>query len=191
MVVAFRNWYRALTASIAKTQTSHETVFINVTGTKKKKKEAFLYYQLIPKSFHHHLAVSMFELWLQIYFGQSPPDFAHWQVTLCTRPSSVWHGSADPVRGLTVPPNALSEVHSFFHIPAFYLRVSPRKRIVKVHNDPIPWESFLLQRKVGKRWLWNKQGYHLVVQLYSHISEEATPSNNLLLNILILNPSLR
>lgn len=143
----------------------------------------------------------MFEPRLQIYFGLSPSSFAvraDWPYKFplansCLQPPFLCTAQLyRPTPRLTVPLSALSgEINSSFPssfiYQLFYFRFIPCRGIVK----SMRWSHlFSLQMRGEKRWTRNKQDYHLAVQLPFSISEEPTPSNNVLLNILLLNPSL-
>lgn len=135
--MAFRNWYRALAASLHKTQTSGETVFINVTGKEKKKKRPS---GLSILSAHTKIISSSswcFYVWtmtanlswsMSTWLRKKEWQSLHQQVSLC--PTFLRTArSAAPTSGLHVP-RVLSQQKfiispsAVFCAPAFYWRVS-------------------------------------------------------------------
>lgn len=159
-------------------------MFINNSG---RKREAFLYYQLIPKEFHYHLAVPVCELLTAILFGPKSLQLCNkeWQSIgmsmgkwTCAADLPHCHKGLQPCTRTGCARSALRRSSSFspafLCVAAFYSGVSPCRGIVTVHNDPISRNSyspFPRRTAEGKWWLWNKQGHHLVAILCFHSTE--------------------
>lgn len=178
--MAFRNWYRALAASLRKTNIWRDSVY-NITGKKKKRSLSILsaHTKIIsssPRCFYvWTMTANLFwskstRLWKKEWWS------LHQQVTL-SQPSSEQPGLQPPLWGCLCPKCSLRRNSSFLPLlsPVYQLFT---EGLPKVCNDPISWEHVSPCRG-AQRWLWNDQGYHLVVKPYFDIPEETVPSTNL------------
>lgn len=160
-VAGLRYWYKALSTSFCKPQTSSETTLLNITNNKRRGLSILPVHNQIISSSSCCLSVwttnanckfILVKVHLTLQQGMSDHLSLQWQIAACTLASSGQHGFTDPTLRLTVPLIALSgEVNTvsssaFFYIPAFYLRVIPCRGIVKVHTNPISWETVSLCR---------------------------------------------
>lgn len=159
-VVGLRYWYKALTTSLCKPQTSSETALQNIKKKKKRRGLSILsvHNKIISSSscclsvWTTNCKFILVKVHLTLQQGKRNHMSFRWQISACKLASSVQHGFTDPTLRLTVPLIALSgEVNTvsssaFFYIPAFYLRVIPCRGIVKVRSNPISWETVSLCR---------------------------------------------